>query len=76
MRACQFIGTTRPDSPLDEAALAERWGELWSRIHLLPIPQLDISSTMLRQRLAKGESVRYFLPSPVAAYIAEMGLYQ
>ncbi len=74
--ACHFIGTTRPDSPLDEQALAQRWGSLWSHIHLLPIPQLDISSTMLRERLAKGESVRYFLPAKVAEYIEEMGLYQ
>ena len=74
--ACHFIGTTRPDSPVDEVSLAGRWGELYSHIHLLPVPQMDISSTMLRQRIAQGESVRYFLPPKVADYIAEMGLYQ
>ena len=74
--ACHFIGTTRPDSPVDEASLAGRWGELYSHIHLLPVPLMDISSTMLRQRIAQGKSVRYFLSPRVADYIAEMGLYQ
>lgn len=76
VEVCHFIGTTRPDSPLAEDVLAKRWGRLWSHIHLLPVPLLDISSTMLRRRIAQGEPFRYFLPPKVADYIAEMGLYQ
>lgn len=38
--------------------------------------RLDISSTLIRRKVADGESIRYLVPPPVAAYIADHGLYQ
>ena len=43
--------------------------------HWLGGPELDISGTMLRSRLAEGRSVRFLVPDAVAAYIDEHGLY-
>lgn len=37
---------------------------------------LDISSTDLRSRLARGDSIRYLVPDKVMEYIKEKGLYQ
>lgn len=37
--------------------------------------RIDISSTEIRERLAKGLSVRYLLPSPVHDYITTQRLY-
>ena len=38
--------------------------------------RIDISSTEIRERIRKGESIRGFVPDPVAAYIAAAGLYR
>ena len=43
--------------------------------HWLGGPELDISGTMLRSRLAEGRSVRFLVPDAVAAYIDDHGLY-
>lgn len=44
----------------------------WTRID---IPELEISSTELRQRVADGRSVEYLTPSGVVAYLRERDLY-
>jgi nicotinate-nucleotide adenylyltransferase len=45
------------------------------RIHVVRVPDLDISATDLRKRLADGRPVRYQMPEAVLAYIARHGLY-
>lgn len=39
------------------------------------IPQMEISSTDIRQRIAVGRSIRYLVPAAVEAYIVAHGLY-
>ncbi|HLB34245.1 MAG: hypothetical protein A3F67_04750 [Verrucomicrobia bacterium RIFCSPHIGHO2_12_FULL_41_10] len=38
--------------------------------------RIDISSTEIRERLARGASVRYFVPTPVLDYIEKNSLYK
>jgi nicotinate-nucleotide adenylyltransferase len=38
--------------------------------------RIDISATEIRQRVAQGKSVRYFVPDPVLTIIQENKLYQ
>jgi nicotinate-nucleotide adenylyltransferase len=45
----------------------------WVRVD---IPELEISSTELRQRVADGRSIRYLTPDAVASCIEERGLYR
>lgn len=46
------------------------------RLRWVPVPTLEISSTVLRRRIAEGRTVRYWVPAAVEAYIAERGLYR
>lgn len=42
----------------------------------LYMPNMDISSTDIRDKIRHGMSVKYFLPDPVIQYIQERGLYR
>jgi nicotinate-nucleotide adenylyltransferase len=44
-------------------------------LHFKEITVLDISSTKVRELIEKGESVRYFVPGEVEAYIQKNRLY-
>jgi nicotinate-nucleotide adenylyltransferase len=46
------------------------------RIRFFDMPRIDVSSTLVRRRVAAGEPVRYLVPDPVAAYIEREGLYR
>jgi len=46
-----------------------------NRITLLKQTALDISSSDIRQRLSRGQSIRYLVPAPVERYVREHRLY-
>jgi nicotinate-nucleotide adenylyltransferase len=47
-----------------------------AKMHVLDLPALNGSATLVRRQLARGGSVRYLLPEAVFRYIAEKGLYR
>lgn len=40
------------------------------------MPRIDISSTLVRERVAAGGPIRYLVPDPVAAFVKEHDLYR
>ena len=44
-------------------------------IRYLEMPLIQISSSAIRRRTARGQPIRYLVPDRVAAYVAERGLY-
>jgi nicotinate-nucleotide adenylyltransferase len=66
----------RPGTQLDEAEAAlERLGAT-GRAELVRMPEIGVSSTRIRRRIAAGQPIRYLVPDPVAELIAERGLYR
>jgi nicotinate-nucleotide adenylyltransferase len=55
-------------------AVLERLGGA-GRAEFLDMPQVEVSSTMVRERVASGRPIRYLVPDAVAELIRERGLY-
>ena len=47
-----------------------------AKIILLDVANIDISSSMIRERIAEGRRVDFFLPEGVMKYISENNLYR
>ena len=47
-----------------------------AKIVILNVTDIDISSSMIRERLANGKRVDFFLPEEVKKYISENKLYR
>jgi nicotinate-nucleotide adenylyltransferase len=75
LEACRFIAVTRPGFDVDalEAVLPER---LCERVELAESPGFDLSSTQVRERARRGETIRYLVPDAVETYICKHGLYR
>jgi nicotinate-nucleotide adenylyltransferase len=43
---------------------------------VIPVPVIDLSATQVRERVKRGQSIRYLVPEPVREYIAAHGLYR
>lgn len=71
--AVSFIGLERPNEPI---RLEELPGYLRSRIRLIRMPAIEISSTAIRGKLKADGSVRYLVPDSVLSYIRRYGLYE
>lgn len=78
MKNCTLLVAVRDD--YDQQQMRDRVSYLvhkyQAKIELLETPRVDISSTMIRERIAAGKCVRYMLPDPVIEYIKKMQLYQ
>lgn len=73
-----FIGATRPG--VDNEALSKKINHLETsyevHIELSYVPALAISSTDIRNRIAREKSIKYLLPESVEQYISDHFLYK
>lgn len=72
--AC-IICVSRPGFMLDGTVLSSL-EEAGFSITMVGAPLLDISSSQIRARVSRGETVRYLVPEPVHGYLQETGLYR
>ena len=68
-------GMPEPDfTPLARCLPEERLDQI--RDHLVDMPPVGFSSTVIRARVATGQTIRYQTPPDVVRYILAEGLYQ
>lgn len=67
MSLVTFVGVKRPGHPYTSSYS--------DNVILIDAPQLEISSTEIRDRLLSGRSVRYLLPDKIIHYIKEKNIY-
>ncbi|MBM3493360.1 MAG: nicotinate-nucleotide adenylyltransferase [Armatimonadetes bacterium] len=75
VRLCRMVAVSRPGrtfADLEDAVPAR----LLSRIELMVTPEIGISSTSIRSRVARGLPIRYLTPNHVVDYIAAHRLYR
>ena len=65
-RLCTFVVADRPGGGVRHQ---------FPRMRTLSMPQLDISSSLIRAKLRRGESIRYLVPDAVAHYLTRYHLY-
>lgn len=63
-----FIGTERPGHRSEPKIDRDK-------IIFVTVPQLEVSSSMIRERILNNKSIHYFVPDEVGEYIKENQLY-
>ena len=78
MELATILAVNRGDRPLPSLEqLVEHLGEkIASRVELVTMPGIDLSSSDIRRRVREGKSIRYMVPRAVEVYIQEHGLYR
>ncbi|MGN0075346.1 MAG: nicotinate-nucleotide adenylyltransferase [Parafannyhessea sp.] len=71
----RFVGATRPGYDLGRAKSAIARSGLSFDVTYLEVPALAISSSYLRERVRRGQSLRYLTPDAVTGYIHKHKLY-
>lgn len=75
---CEFIAVLRPgyDRQAFSGQVELLQHEYGAVIHWIGAPLIDVSSTMLREKVSLGQSIRYLVPEAVENEINTKGLYR
>jgi len=76
IQICQLVAFTRPGfAPPPLESLESAIPSLSQRVTFVEVPQINISATEIRRRVAQGASIHQLVPQAVERYILEQGLY-
>jgi nicotinate-nucleotide adenylyltransferase len=74
--ACHLVALTRYNVPLNWDRLKAALPGIRERVTLLDMPEIEIASHQIQERVRQGRSIRYLVPDPVREYVMEHGLYR
>ena len=76
LNLCHFVAATRPGCKDTIENVINYFGTKGhERIHRLATPELEISSTDIREKVRRGLSIKYIVPESVENYILKENLY-
>ena len=73
---CRLVALRRHDVDIDLSTLDATLPGLRERVVFLDMPELEIASSVLRERVRREQPIRYQVPRSVESYIREHGLYR
>jgi len=73
---CYLVAVSRPDFPRPNLKQLEALVPgLSRRVMIMEKPRVDISASVIRDRVVRGLSIRHLVPEPVNEYIKQHRLY-
>lgn len=76
IQLCHLVAVTRPGFDVDMRRLEASVPGISSRVEIIDMPELDISSSDLQRRVSEGLPIKYQVPEKVERYINEHQLYR
>jgi nicotinate-nucleotide adenylyltransferase len=72
----RLVALSRHDVKLDWESLEKALPGIRSRVIILDMPELEIASHVIQQRVRNGQPIRHMVPRSVEAYIYKHNLYR
>jgi nicotinate-nucleotide adenylyltransferase len=76
IRLCKLAVVPRANLAFSAEDLEHHIPGITDRVSYVATPIIDISSSQIRERVARGLSIRYLVPDKVEEYIAQRQLYR
>lgn len=76
IRLCHLVAVSRPRFEVDMRQLEASAPGISSRVEIIDMPEVDISSSDLQRRVKEGLPIKYQVPEEVERYIIEHRLYE
>jgi nicotinate-nucleotide adenylyltransferase len=76
VQLCRLVAVRRPGFQVDPAQLETSLPGISSRLQIIDMPEVDVSSTELQERVREGLPIKYQVPEEVERYINDHELYR
>jgi nicotinate-nucleotide adenylyltransferase len=76
IRLCRLVAVSRPGFEVDMHQLEASVPGISSRVEIIDMPEVEISSSDLQRRVKEGLPIKYQVPEEVERYIIKFRLYE